>query len=73
MAGLDIHGGVVTSLGRLSLFSSPMPSRIPAPNPSLKGFEMAENETAGAARNVGGRVENAVGNLTGDTASQARG
>lgn len=50
-----------------------MPSRIPAPNPSLKGFEMAENETAGAARNVGGRVENAVGNLTGDTASQARG
>ena len=34
---------------------------------------MAENEMEGAARNVGGKVESAVGNLTGDTKTQADG
>ncbi len=34
---------------------------------------MAENEITGTARNVGGKVESAVGSLTGDTKTQARG
>lgn len=34
---------------------------------------MAENQMEGAARNVGGKVESAVGNLTGDTKTKADG
>ena len=34
---------------------------------------MSENQMEGAARNVGGKIESAVGNLTGDTKHQAQG
>jgi uncharacterized protein YjbJ (UPF0337 family) len=34
---------------------------------------MDENQFEGAARNIGGKIQDAVGGLTGDTATQARG
>ncbi len=34
---------------------------------------MDENRIEGAARNVGGKLQDAVGGLTGDAATQARG
>jgi uncharacterized protein YjbJ (UPF0337 family) len=34
---------------------------------------MDENRFEGTARNIGGKVQDAVGGLTGDTATQARG
>jgi uncharacterized protein YjbJ (UPF0337 family) len=34
---------------------------------------MSENQMEGTARNVGGKIESAVGNLTGDTKNQAQG
>ncbi len=34
---------------------------------------MDENRFEGAARNIGGKVQDAVGGLTGDAATQARG
>lgn len=34
---------------------------------------MDEHRAAGAARNAGGRIEEAVGDVTGDTRSQVRG
>jgi uncharacterized protein YjbJ (UPF0337 family) len=38
-----------------------------------EGFEMDSDEFEGTARDIGGKVQDAVGGLTGDAATQAKG